>query len=309
MTPTILFSEEDDSINLISPQPGGGSFESRYVRRNGDEFIIYLSSMSGCNLSCRFCWLTQLNQTEMVPATTQDYVNCAMSVINEAELMSYDLSHITTVHVNFMARGDFFSNPHAVKYPTLLFNDLTDAIKRALGEVKVKFKISTIFPDNSASRHPALRDDIRHLKELIIGGESYPTIRDWGTEIYYSLYSLRPDFRKKWLPKAVDPEIVGEAFRGTHEGLRLHYALIAGQNDTEEDVALIHNWLERYDLKVIYNLVAYNPYSFKSGEESDAISRQTYLNQLNLSHRVISSQVIPIRGKDIKVSCGMFVED
>lgn len=137
--------------------------------------------------------------------------------------------------------------------------------------------------------------------------EIYGKKDDKDVEIYYSLYSLKESFRKKWIPKALSPQDVGGILKGTHEGLRLHHALIAGQNDSDEDIDLIHQWLEEFDLKVMVNIVRYNPANDHCGEESRDEVRSHYIERLRQSDRVLLVQEIPFAGRDVYASCGMFV--
>ena len=45
----IIKSNVDQSVNFIYPSNNIGKFEARYVRREDQYFIIYVSSQSGCD--------------------------------------------------------------------------------------------------------------------------------------------------------------------------------------------------------------------------------------------------------------------
>jgi len=211
----------------------------------------------------------------------------------------YDLASVRTVHVNFMARGDVFNNQGFLSNPWRVIVGLKQLIQKYFStKVEVKFKLSTIFPwsvSESLFKHTMLKEP------LSLRGQGLDI------EIYYSLYSLQEKFRKKWLPKTLPPRVVGDIFKGTKEGLRLHHALITGQNDSDKDVRLIHDWLEEYDLEVMFNLVRYNPFDDGSGTESSDFVRSQYMDWMRESPRVKLVQEIPKVGFDAKASCGMFV--
>ena len=295
----ILRSNIDRSINMILTHSNGGIVETRSVQRTDDTLIIYLSSDIGCNLSCRMCHLTQTGQTKSSILTIEDFQDQALSIFNLLKEEN-KLGDVKVVHFNFMARGDFLLNHNALIYFEHLYIVLTKIADSFIQGVSVQYKLSSIFPKESClfnrnreDRKIWIRDRILDLDESI--------------EFYYSLYSLKPDFRKRWLPKAADPETIGELFSGLDHGLRIHHALIAGQNDTEEDIALIHDWLERHDLHVKMNIVRYNPFDEKAGVESSDDKIQTYVQQMQLSHRVDLIQIIPRVGTDCAASCGVFV--
>ena len=111
MTSIKLVSEEDSSINYVVPCSDGGYFESRFVQRSSDYFIIYLSSHSGCNQACRMCHLTQTKQTMMTPATLDDYVQQAKQVLNNVSFAYHRAVGLTKIKFSFMARGEPLLNP------------------------------------------------------------------------------------------------------------------------------------------------------------------------------------------------------
>lgn len=294
----ILRSTIDRSINVIMETDQGDKVEARAVQRTDETLIIYLSSDVGCNLSCRMCHLTQTGQTKSSALNVEEFQKQALTVFNL--LKSEDrLNGLKTVHYNFMAQGDVMLNPNALICFENLHESLGLITRYFVPDAGVQYKLSTIFPKDSVLFNRAETDQSIWLRDRILS-------LDEDIEFYYSLYSLKPEFRKKWLPKAQDPEHIGRLFSGLDHGLRIHHALIAGQNDTEEDIALIHEWLERHDLYVKMNIVRYNPFDGSCGTESDEDAIQTYVNQMNLSHRLDLIQVIPKVGTDVFASCGMF---
>lgn len=277
-----LASEEDSSINYVTPCEDGGYFESRFVQRTYDYMIVYLSSHSGCNQACRMCHLTQTGQTMMTPATIEDYVNQAKLVLDDVDLDTKRKTGMTKIKFSFMARGEPLLNPYVVGEWSKL--------RRALKELvppyfDVEFCISTIMP----------KDFKGSLSKIF-------TQRD--VTLYYSLYSVKEDFRKKWLGNAMDYSAALSQLN-TYEKQRVgrvkfHSSFIKGENDSEKDVRdLFLTLIVKMTYNPTFNIVRYNPYSPKQGEESQ---------RLGLIAEILRAKVITRVGKDVKASCGMFVK-
>lgn len=288
MSDLIIKSEIDKSVNFIYPASNIGKFESRFVRREDEYFIVYLSSQSGCDQACRMCHLTSTGQNKLENASMEDFMHQANAVYNHYD---NEKKPAKIVHYNFMARGEPLNNTIIVENSKSLFINLENLAKER--NLEHKYLISTIIPR-----------ELENKKFSEIFEEIHP-------EIYYSIYSTNEKFRKKWLPKALQYQKSLEMLKEWQDFSgkipKIHFAFIKGENDSEENMVNISNAINSIGLKVNVNIVRYNPYSEKYGEESDefVINRNTkILNDLLTPENI---RIVPKVGFDVKASCGMFV--
>lgn len=290
-----LKSSNDRSVNFVKAAEDGGAFESRFVQRSDDYFIVYLSSHTGCNKSCRFCHLTASGQTMMTPATLQVYVEQAKEVFaHYAELIEGGQVPASKVHFNFMARGEALSNPTFTEHTKVLFDAL--AALAVPFDLDVKFMVSSIIPADFTGDLSLILSDPRSM-------------------LYYSIYSVDPAFRKRWLPKSKDVNLALDEIKTFQEKtgnlIAIHWAFIKGQNDTEESVINIMNALNARSINAKFNAVRYNPYDEQRGEESEEVTIEALFKIVTEMTKdqqsVLSSRIVPRVGFDVKASCGMFV--
>lgn len=293
--PEVLRSKEDLSVNFVWSLGDTDAIEARFVRRTDDYFIVYLSSHTGCNQACRFCHLTATKQVSMQDATLDDFLVQADAVLAyyDEEVRSGRQPKATKVHFNWMARGEPFLNPVVLHQYKELFEAL--AFRAKIRRLTVEFKLSSIFPNATPL-------------EALMGPMSQPNVRT-----YYSLYSLENQFRKRWVPKAHDPVLVldwiGENHRTATSPLdiALHWAFIAGENDSSEGVQAIADAVEARGIHAKFNLVRYNPFSAAQGKES---TDEVLIDRLELMRSCsdqIGTRMVPRVGFDVRASCGMFV--
>lgn len=284
----VLNSQIDSSVNFVEEQLVG-FLESRFVRKCDKYFIAYLSSQTGCNRGCTFCHLTATGQTSFIDSSHNDFMAQAIQVFKHYRMEKTPAKYM---HYNFMARGEPLANK--------ILLDSGDELLSKLGQVAkeeglpAKFNVSTIMPVT--------------LKKSLVDVFNYVT-----PTIYYSLYSTSPEWRQKWMPAAME---VDEALRMLKEYqdfskkiAKLHYAFIAGENDSVEEVNSICDAVEKHNLICEFNLVRYNPASPDQGVESsaDIIARNIGIisDRFRFDTKV---QMIARVGFDVKASCGMFVE-
>jgi 23S rRNA (adenine2503-C2)-methyltransferase len=283
-----LISNVDRSVNFVE-ESLQGFLESRYVRKTRDYFICYLSSASACNLGCRMCHLTATKQTKTTYTLPVDYLNQASKVLKHYQ---QDGEKADYIHYNFMARGEAMANPYMLSEADSILYDLGKLATSFQPDLGVKFNISTIMPKS-------LDRPLKQVFRVV-----HPTI-------YYSLYSVREDFRKKWLPQAMPIDkalsMLKEYQDFSKKKIKIHHCFIAGENDSEADVESMLYALERHNLDVEFNLVRYNPYSEVQGAESsdEVITRNIQMIDSALRGKV---QIIPRVGPDVHASCGTFYE-
>jgi len=282
----VLSSGEDRSVNFVEDQLVG-FLESRFVRKCPEYFICYLSSQTGCNRGCTFCHLTATGQTSFVDSDHNDFLSQALQVFRHYRREAVPAKY---VHFNFMARGEPLANRHFLDSADELLNKLGQLARAE--DLPCKFNISTIMP---STLHRSLMDVFRFIT---------PTI-------YYSLYSVDEEFRRKWMPAAMPVrEALAELKRYqdfSKKIVKIHFPFIAGVNDREYDVRAMCNAINEAGLFVEFNLVRYNPASPDQGVESSAevIEKLLMLIRSRIGGKV---QKIPRVGFDVKASCGMFVD-
>jgi len=280
-------SSQDASVNWDRPADVG-RIEARYVRRCPDYVVVYLSSQTGCDQGCRMCHLTATGQTRLRDVTHEEFLEQAETVLDHYRR---EAPPARSVHFNFMARGEPLANPVLLEHADELLGDLTRRAV-ALG-LRPRHLVSTIFPREMGDR-PV--EDI---------------FTSYHPEIYYSIYSMSESFRRRWLPKALPAEEALDRLtswqRSSYKICKIHYAFIAGENDSEADVHAICDALERRRLMVHVNIVRYNPQDpSRHGVEPDEaiVQRNAQIYQARLPYARV--RVIPRVGFDVAASCGMF---
>lgn len=290
-----LPSKLDASVNFVSTGEFPGMLEARFVRRREEYFIAYLSAQTGCKQACRFCHLTATGQTALIDVPLEGLVAQANQVLRyyEDEVKHCGEPPAKVVHFSFMARGEPLASRVLQTEGDLVIANLVKMAR--MRNLLPRVMISTILPQ-----------EIRGKSLVEMFPENHPNL-------YYSIYSTSPEFRKRWLPKALPTQEGLEMLRDyqehTHKIIRLHWAFIEGENDKPEDVRAIVDAVNAIDLRVDVNIVRYNPFSENHGREP-AIERVTELGELlkaGLPHSKI--KIVDRVGPDVKASCGMFVRE
>lgn len=287
MTYTQLSSSLDHSVNFVRKTDDGGNFEARFVWRGGRYITAYLSSHSGCVKACRFCHLTGDGQTFFSHATLEDYVSQAEIVLAHLNTLPEESrSLIDQVYFSFMARGEPLANRTILKNGDEVLWSLAQVAKKY--NLASRFCVSTIFP--------------REMRDFDLS-DIFPAMRP---VIYYSLYSLNPDVRKKWVPQALSPDLaldkLAEWNSLTLTNYKIHGAIIKDVNDDFATWDDICKRLDDMGQKPTFNLVPYNPHGPGVGEPGNIDLVKNIIEdagfEINVKNRV---------GFDVKASCGMFV--
>ncbi|MGE3809207.1 MAG: radical SAM enzyme, Cfr family protein [Gemmataceae bacterium] len=283
-------SSLDASVNFDRPVDVG-RLEARYVRRCPEYVVAYLSSQTGCNQGCRMCHLTATGQTRLRQVTHAEFLEQADTVLAHYRAHT---APARNVHFNFMARGEPLASPVLLDHADDLLSELASRAV-ALG-LRPRYLVSTILPRELGERA---------LEDIFVV---------YHPEIYYSIYSMNEAFRRRWLPRALPADEALDRLaawqRHTYKICKIHYAFIAGENDSAADVHAICDAVEKRKLTVHVNIVRYNsPDPEKNGMEAseDVIERNAGIYRARLPAARV--RVIPRVGFDVQASCGMFLRE
>lgn len=283
-----LKSAIDQSVNFVMTGDFPGALECRYVRRSPDYFVAYLSSQSSCRQACRMCWLTATGQVDAQDVPLSLIMRQADTIMQHYE----SEPQVKTVHFSFMARGEPLASQVILEEGDTVVEFL-NALGLSYG-LRPRTMLSTIMPRSLGDK--SLLDIFQHAGQAV--------------HLYYSIYSVDPAFRRKWLPNALP---VSEALaklvewqKHTNKIVKLHWALIKGENDSATDFVQLAETVAEAGLRVDMNLVMFNPINEKMGEEAHE-SRYAYAAQL-LQKWLPEARIETIErvGQDVAGSCGMF---
>ncbi len=286
---TTLLKSADGTLNWIFQLPKG-SLETRILRRHPEYISATLSSHSGCTMGCKFCHLTELKQTSFQHCTVDDYAMQLQTIMDYVNTI--DNSEIKRVNLNYMSRGECLANKTILNDFKLWHSTAEQIIGK---KYKIKHNISTIFPNT-------MRD--RELKDVF---------QDIPVAIYYSMYSTNPEFRKYWIPNAIDYKLALDKLNNYYSihdiPFTFHWPIIKDHNDSIEDAEHLRDTLKSYDFNAKFNLIRFNSPNDNYKEASYDRIQQVFsiINDgLNNNPR---SKIVTRLGHDVKASCGMFVVD
>ena len=275
--------------------------EARYVRRNPNYISAYVSSHNGCSMGCKFCWLTATGQTDFNHVDIQTYVDQMNHVLAHGKQIDGDNSKSVRVNINMMARGEALANKNIIKKYDEFYNTLNKQITDTYGYKEMKVNLSTIMPT------------------VVQPYDLYDIFKDKPVNIYYSIYSVDNDFRKKWIPNAMDWKVALDKLKKfqdkTHNTVAFHFALIKGENDNLDNIKRLADEINKMDFeKTKFNLVRFNPHpslEYKESDESQVQKIYEILKNIAKDHDIKTNKtrVVPRIGYDARVSCGMFVTE
>ena len=246
-------------------------------------------------MGCKFCYLTQQNQTSF------DHVD----INGYKQQLSFSLRHYkeqedqkaNRINVNFMARGEALANKFVINNYPHLYDEMNAMVQEQ--SLKLKMNISTIMPNTIGSRQ---------LRDIFRGSPA---------NVYYSMYSLNDKFRDEWIPNAIPVQKALEKLRQYEDDAKgiienpvtFHWAYIKGHNDDLKSAHDIAKMLKTMQFRAKFNLVRFNPHPNLKEVEPEEPRLLELFHIISDALGNNASYIVPRVGQDVFASCGMFIED
>lgn len=274
---------------------------TKYIFRTDDNLIIEFSSIDKqdgkniicapcqtmCVMGCKFCHTTEhigklkcrnLTQHEIVEGVLETYKNAPEK---DGRVLL----------VSFMGCGEpLFNSTYVLDAMVQLKNLEVEGKARY-----VRFALATSLPEERWLDFFWMTQEIQKRKLPV--------------KLHLSLHYTMDALRKEWMPKSLGiiPSLSAVDFYNklTGNAVEIHYALLEGVNDTEQDAILISEFLKGRDVNV--------KFLFYNEKESLAVHASPK-ERLNVFRRYFEKYGIQHEyyvppGLDVGASCGQFIMD
>lgn len=269
---------------------------------NKDEMdVVCVPTHHFCNLGCKMCHLTnnKLNKS-MVPIKKDDFMECLkMSLVNAKGMRRTNKKKLL---ISFMGVGEPLLN---IKLIQEIYNE-ERYLKEKLGYDTIGYAISTMMPNNNI------------LKLTNISNELNIPLK-----VHFSMHTPIDENRYKLIPstkvsveKALsyltcyrktiqnNEKVMNEYIKlhRTNDPVEIHYTLIEGVNDGEEELDLLCKLLKKY--RITIKFIKFNPLNDLKISEKEGKWVNTIKQEVpNLRIKTYSPP-----GRQIGSSCGEFTK-
>ena len=280
----IVNSEQDNTMKYIFITEDNLIIEFSYINKNDGKNIICVPSQTMCNIGCKFCHITDyIGKIKTRNLTIHEIVKGVDYIYVDLELYN----HPKTMLVSYMGCGEPIFNNEGVIGSMEVINDKYKEYTR--------FAIATSIPESHYIEFFKFTEEIDKLKLPV--------------KLHLSLHYTMDQIRSQWMPRSMNilESLSAADFfkKKTSNPVEIHYALLDGVNDTEQDAILLTNLIKDKDFNVKF--LFYNKKDSLNLEPSDKEKLKTfkrYFNKYNIEHEYY----IP-PGLDVGASCGQFLMD
>jgi len=283
-----IHSKTDNTIKYIFLTQDKLVIELSYINKNDGKDIICVPTQTSCKMKCKFCHIT--DHTDKLinrNLNSQEIKEGIDNVYNDLDL----LCNPKVLLISYMGCGEPLINYKQVKESMLLLREEYQDIKVPL----IRFAIATSLPDFAWINFFELTNEI-HKEKLPV-------------KMHLSLHYTIDSLRKDWMPNSlmIIPSLIALEYykKITKNSVEIHYTLIDGVNDTEQDAILLSQFLKDRDIPVkflFYNEKPTIEFHASSKEKLSLFKR--YFDKYNIQHEYY----IP-PGLDVGASCGQFLMD
>lgn len=282
----IVNSKVDDTIKYIFYRINDNAIlEFSYINKNDGKDIICVPSQTMCNLGCKFCHATDyigkilpknLSSSEIFDGV--DYIYNDLRLINDPK----------TLLISYMGMGEPIANYKEV-IQSMLF------IKSNYKDIYTRFAFATSLPSTISINFFKLTERIKFYNLPV--------------KLHISLHYTDNKLRSEWMPSSLDIEstIAAASFykTNTNNPVEVHYALIEGVNDTDEDALKLCGLIKgkEFNIKFLF----YNEKTSLGMHPSEM--KQFEMFRMYLDMIDVPCEYYKPPGISIGSSCGAFLMD
>ncbi len=292
--------KQDGSLKRVFESEDKRIVEMTLLFNRENKDVVCVPTHHFCNLGCKMCHLTNSNvKRPMIKILGSDFIKCLMETLTIEGIRITDKKNLL---ISFMGVGEPLLNLELIEY----VKAHEYYLKEVLGYEHIGYAISTMMPNDNVSK---LAD--------IVNRESIPL------KVHFSMHTPDDEKRFKLIPstcvsvrEALDylsyyrsvilsnDELMSEYIHNhrTNDVVEIHYTLIDGVNDSDEELRMLVELLKQY--KITIKFIRFNPINGMIPSRKEEMWINTLITEIpDLRVKVYSPP-----GREIGSSCGEFTK-
>jgi|GEM_PF-1345319 len=262
----------------------GQIVEFSYINKGDGKDIICAPTQTGCNLKCKFCFLSDYDLV-VRNLTPGEIDACVAFVVDDLNLLILPEKNDVLL-ISYMGCGE----------PLLNISEVVEASRRVMRRYHEKYNVVRFAVASLIPRMDAMLHFIQTVKSVGVP-----------LKFHLSLHFTEDTLRKQMMPGAMpiaESIAAVELFMHyTGNSAEIHYALIEGVNDRAEDILMLIRLLKHRNIPVKF--LAYNEKPSLDFRQSQKIA---YFRSVLEAEGIKTEFYLP-PGSDIGSSCGQFLMD
>ena len=290
----------DGSLKSVFVHNENQIIEMTLLFNKPNKDVVCVPSHPFCNLGCKMCHLTNNNLNKcMVPIKFENFKEALYKSLRDVE--DSRITDKKKLLISFMGVGEPLLNLGLIEE---VFKH-EEKIKEELGYENISYAISTMMPNDNVKKLTALVNDYSKPLKLHfslhtpIDSERKELIPSTNVSVTEALDLL--DYYRHCVKKNSEFVRAYGIFHEECEPIEIHYTLIKGVNDGEEELNLITTLLSRYNIPIKF--IRFNPKTDMSISENEDKWVSTIENVAGVKVKTYSPP-----GREIGSSCGEFTK-
>jgi 23S rRNA (adenine2503-C2)-methyltransferase len=273
-------SFEDETIKFVF-ELNGQIIEFNYIDNKTGKDIICVPCQTMCNMSCKFCHLTDnIGKIPLKNLTNHEIVEGIQYVIDDLNIGI----GLRPLLISYMGCGEPLANIGPVIDSMIMLDNEYD---------NIRFGLATMLPKANTFEMFELAKRVKDSKLNL--------------KVHLSLHFSNDKIRKEWMPSALDikSSISALEFYGNYTGnpIEVHYTLMDGVNDTDDDMYFLEL---NININTTIKFMRYSKCEALIGVEKVHKDRlEDMMSYLESTGMIVEYYEPP--GQSIGASCGQFL--
>ena len=290
----------DNSLKTVFEVDEHKIIEMTLLFNKEERDVVCVPTHHFCNLGCKMCHLTNkgLNKS-MIAINSDDFIYCLKKTVTKNDKRITDKKKLL---ISFMGVGEPLLNLNLIKE----VYQRADLLKKELNYDTIGYALATMMPNNNILKLTEMVDNLNiplkvHFSmHTPIDAERFDLIPSTRVSIEEALaYLIR--YRDK-IQK--NPKIMSEYVKlhRTNDPIEIHYTLIKGVNDGEQELKGVCNLLSKYNIPIKF--IRFNPIN----ELERSTMEETWIKEIKEKVPDLRVKTYSPPGSEIGSSCGEFTK-